>query len=188
MQDQIRTRACLRPTRLTALCSAATLTLLGSATSSFGLVITPTYAANINSDANATTIKNGIQSAINEYQSRYSDPITVNITFQEGGGLGSSSTAIVQFSYPTLRAAMVSDATSADDAFGRAGIHARPRTGRHDDRTHHAWRWLLLAPRASVELEPVALCEQLVLPSVAHLAHRDADHLLESIARPFQSS
>src|SRR5205085_6622589 len=80
------------------------------------LIINPTYAANINSDPNATTIKNTIQTAINEYAARFSDNITVNITFQEKTtGLGSSSTALVELAYTDYRSALVSQATTAND-------------------------------------------------------------------------
>jgi hypothetical protein len=122
-QASVRTRTTIRNVLSSALFAAVPLAVLGSARLSFGgLVITPTYAANINADANATTIKNTIQSAINEYQSRFSDPVAVNITFQEGGGLGSSSTAILQVSYSSLRAAMVADATSSEDATALAHL------------------------------------------------------------------
>ena len=57
------------------------------------MVITPTFASNIMSDPNAATIEGTINAAIAVYESNFTDPITVHITFQEGGGLGSSSTA-----------------------------------------------------------------------------------------------
>ena len=87
------------------------------------LIINPTYAANINSDPNATTIKNTIQTAINEYAARFSDNITVNITFQEKTtGLGSSSTALVELAYTDYRSALVSQATTANDVTALASL------------------------------------------------------------------
>jgi hypothetical protein len=64
------------------------------------MVINPTYAANINSDPNATQIKAGIQAAIDRVKAVITNPITVNITFQEGAGsLGSSNTAFITVPY-----------------------------------------------------------------------------------------
>src|SRR5579864_8096629 len=80
------------------------------------LVITPTYANNIAIDPNVTNIENAIQSAINVYEAVFSDPITVNITFQEGGGLGGSSTAFGTIPYATYLAALTADAKTAADA------------------------------------------------------------------------
>src|SRR4051812_21307141 len=64
------------------------------------IVINPTYAANINSDPNAAQIKAGIQAAIDRVKAVISNPITVNITFQEtASGLGSSNTAFITVPY-----------------------------------------------------------------------------------------
>jgi hypothetical protein len=81
-----------------------------------GLVIVPTYDSTITSDANALAIEAGIQAAINQIQSTFRDNITVPITFQEGGGLGSSSTTIFSVSYTTYRNSLLADSKSSDDA------------------------------------------------------------------------
>src|SRR5689334_10547560 len=53
------------------------------------LVITPTFDSSITSDANATSIINAINSAIDFYYYAYSDPINVTIKFKEmSSGLG----------------------------------------------------------------------------------------------------
>ncbi len=71
------------------------------------LKIIPTYDSTITSDANSTTIKNTIQSAINVYQATFINPVTVNITFGEmSGGLGQSLTYINTVSYADYTTAL----------------------------------------------------------------------------------
>ncbi len=107
----------IRPMRSLTLGAATALVLLGvAAPSRAGLVINATYAANLTSDPNSATIISTIQSAINEYQASFSDNVTVSIAFQEGGGLGGSSQALYQFSYGTIRTALIADASTASDA------------------------------------------------------------------------
>jgi hypothetical protein len=80
------------------------------------LIINPTYASNITSDGNAVAIENAIQSAINVYEADFSDPITVNIIFQEmSTGLGKSSTAFGTVSYAAYLAALTADRKTTDD-------------------------------------------------------------------------
>lgn len=86
------------------------------------LTIIPTYAANITSDVNAATIIGTINAAIQEYQAQFTDNINVRITFQEGGGLGGSSTFIQQYSYGVFRTALAADATTADDTTALASL------------------------------------------------------------------
>jgi len=86
------------------------------------LTIVPTYADNINSDPNSATIKATINAAIAEYAAKFSDNITVNMTFQEGGGLGGSSTSIFQTSYTGYRAALVTHATTTNDTTALASL------------------------------------------------------------------
>src|SRR5215472_6527494 len=88
------------------------------------LIINPTYASNITGDPNAAAIEGAIQTAINVYQAVFTDPITVNITFQEmSSGLGSSSTFFGTVSYATYRAALLADAKTPDDATATASAH-----------------------------------------------------------------
>jgi hypothetical protein len=86
------------------------------------LMIVPNYLPSITNDSNVATIENTIDSAIADYAALISDPITVNIDFQEGGGLGSSSTAITQVSYTTYRALLVLHATSSNDSTALASL------------------------------------------------------------------
>jgi hypothetical protein len=61
-----------------------------------------------------------INTAIGTYQSNFSDPITVAIKFQEGGGLGGSSTFFANVAYSTYLAALKADATTGNDATANA--------------------------------------------------------------------
>ena len=83
---------------------------------SAGLHITPTFDVSITSDPNAAAIEGAINTAIANIESQFSDPITVNIKFQKGGGLGSSSTFFGTVSYATFLAALKGDAKTSDDA------------------------------------------------------------------------
>ena len=83
---------------------------------SAGLHINPTFDVSITSDPNAAAIEATINAAIANIESQFSDPITVNITFQKGGGLGSSSTFFGTTSYAAFLAALKGDAKTSDDA------------------------------------------------------------------------
>jgi hypothetical protein len=101
------------------LCAA---TAIGTATAN-GFVITPTFASNIASDPNAATIESTINSAIQDYETRFNENINVKITFQEvTSGLGSSSTAIQQYSYSSFLAALNLDKTTAADTSALANL------------------------------------------------------------------
>ncbi|MDB6017216.1 MAG: hypothetical protein JWR19_1705 [Pedosphaera sp.] len=81
-----------------------------------GLTIIPTFDSSIANDPNAATIEATINSAIAVYQSSFSDPLTVAITFKKvNTGLGSSSYSYFPFPYSSYRSALISHATSADD-------------------------------------------------------------------------
>src|SRR5206468_3424253 len=81
-----------------------------------------TFDSSITGDPNAVAIEAGINRAISQIESDFSDPISVNITFMEGGGLGGSSTPIYQQSYATYRALLAADATTANDATALATL------------------------------------------------------------------
>src|SRR3989442_6324760 len=103
--------------RFARLCVASAATLLAAGAPAWAnLIINPTFAANINSDPNAATIKATINAAIAIYNTQFADPITVNITFQEGGGLGSSSTFFNSVSYASYLAALTADSKTGDYA------------------------------------------------------------------------
>ena len=87
------------------------------------LVINATYAANINADPNAATIKGTIQAAINEYQNTFSDNINVSIMFQEmSTGLGQGNTTIYNIPITASSSTLAADATTADDATALANV------------------------------------------------------------------
>jgi hypothetical protein len=84
---------------------------------SAGLIINPTFDLSITSDPNAAAIENAITTAIADIQSRFSDPITVNISFARmASGLGQNSTAFFNVPYATFLAALKADVRSGDDA------------------------------------------------------------------------
>lgn len=78
------------------------------------LIITPTFDSSITSDPHAAVIEGTINTAINFYESTFSNPITVDITFQEmSSGLGQSSFEyFTSLLYSTYRNALVNDANA----------------------------------------------------------------------------
>jgi hypothetical protein len=87
-----------------------------------GLTITPTFDTTILSDPNSAAIIGTIDQAISIYESLLADPINVNITFKEGDGLGSSSTAIAQVPYSLYLSHLAADATTSNDAIALASL------------------------------------------------------------------
>src|SRR5215469_8865420 len=114
-----------RPARRLGLLSGAVLgaLLAGGAPAYANIVIDPFFEPSITGDPNASTIEGTIDSAIAFYEANISTPITVNIAFEEGGGLGASSTYIGTVPYLTyitdLHAASSGDAT---DTTALAGL------------------------------------------------------------------
>src|SRR5882672_8781757 len=91
------------------------------ATGTGGLTIVPTFDSSITSDPQAALIEATINAAIAVYQSDFSNPITVTITFREmATGVGHSSTYYTSFAYADYWAALVSHASTADDAVALA--------------------------------------------------------------------
>ena len=89
------------------------------ALSAKALTIISTFDATITNDVNATTIESTINSAIQLYQARFSDPITVTIQFKQistAGLYGSSQWWYYNQPYSSVRAALVAHATTANDA------------------------------------------------------------------------
>jgi hypothetical protein len=66
------------------------------------LVITPIFDVSITGDANAAAIEAVINSAASFYNSTFTNPINVSIKFQEGGGLGGSSSLAFKGNYQSL--------------------------------------------------------------------------------------
>ena len=88
------------------------------------LVIVPTYASSITSDANAATIENTIQTAINSLDGDIANNVTVNITFGEmTSGLGDSSTYQYDIPYSTYIADLTNHQTlTVQDTTARASL------------------------------------------------------------------
>jgi hypothetical protein len=91
------------------------------------LTIIATFDTTITSDVNATTIENTINSAIQLYEARFSDPVTVTIQFKEittSGLYGSSSWWYYNLSYSSFRSALASHAHTANDAIAMSLLPA----------------------------------------------------------------
>jgi hypothetical protein len=87
------------------------------------LAIVPTFDSTITNDPQAITIESTINAAIALYQSSFSDPVIVTVTFAEmGSGRGLNITSSASFSYSNYRAALASHATSADDSVALAHL------------------------------------------------------------------
>jgi hypothetical protein len=87
------------------------------------LVITPTFDSSITGDPNAAAIEGTINTAINTYESDFTDPINVTIDFKEmATGLGQSNTTLYKINYSAFYNALVADAKSANDATALAHL------------------------------------------------------------------
>jgi Divergent InlB B-repeat domain len=88
-----------------------------------GLTIIPIFDSSITSDPQAATIEATINSAIAVYKNDFSDPVTVSIEFQEvTTGLGASFKLSIPVSYSDYITALVSHATTTDDATALAHL------------------------------------------------------------------
>lgn len=118
----------LRPATRGVLAASLVVIIVGSAAPAYaGLVINPIFGNTITSDPNAATIEGVINTAIQFYEKTFTDPITVNIQFDTmTGGLGQASTYFAVGPYSSYRAALVADATSADDATALAHLPGGP--------------------------------------------------------------
>ncbi len=106
------------------------------ASAASGFVIVPHYGTSItnlqtSSPALYTNLTNAITSAIQFYEASFTNAVTVTINFGygelngtplSGGALGASSGRYVSVPYATLRNALISHATSADDLNATASV------------------------------------------------------------------
>ena len=100
-------------------------TILAVSLSANALVIVPSFDTTISNDVNAATIESTINTAIQLYQTRFSDPITVTIQFKEistTGLYGQSSWWYYNISYTQFRAALLADATTTNDTVALANL------------------------------------------------------------------
>ena len=88
-----------------------------------GLVIIPVWDSTITGDPNAAAIMNTINTAIQVYQTKFRDPVTVTIKFKEvGSGLGQSSTFFNQTTYANFINALTLDAKTTNDTVAIANL------------------------------------------------------------------
>ncbi len=81
------------------------------------LVITPVWDSSITDLPNADAIEAEIQTALDDYQARFTDDVSVLVKFESvNDGLGASSTYISNIGYADFRARLAARATTADDA------------------------------------------------------------------------
>jgi hypothetical protein len=107
----------------------AGLTVLSGllATSASALTIIPTFGSTGGAAAFSAGDIACINSVISLYQNTFSDPITVNITFNNmNTGLGQSQTAFYQTTYGAIHTALIADASSADDTAALASLAGSP--------------------------------------------------------------
>jgi hypothetical protein len=90
-----------------------------------GLTIIPVFDSTITSDPQAATIEATIKAAISVYRYNFSDAVTATFTFAEmSGGLGYNDASDLFEDYPAYRSALVSHATTPDDATALAYLPA----------------------------------------------------------------
>lgn len=95
---------------------AWTVSIMGHATAEGGLNIQPTFDSSVTSNSDATNIVATINSVVALYQSKFSDNITVPITFKTmSSGLGQSSKPIYYVPTSTYLTWLRSDASTASD-------------------------------------------------------------------------
>jgi len=105
--------------------AAATISITVNSTTPAGLVIIPTWDSTITADPNAAAIMNTINAAIQVYETKFSDPVTVNIKFAEmSTGLGQSSTFLSTIPYSTFYNALVADSKTTNDTMALAHVPA----------------------------------------------------------------
>lgn len=105
-----------------ALCGGLLAASLASPAAHAGLVINAIYDPTVN--AYGGQVQTAFNVAAQEFSSRFTDDITINIKVQAGStGLGGSSTFLIGFdTYAGVRAALAADATSATDAIAIASL------------------------------------------------------------------
>jgi hypothetical protein len=106
-----------------------------TATSNSGLVINATFDSSITSNANSAAIQSMINQAIANYQSTFTDPITVSILFRYsttqpngaalgGGSLAQSNYVIYTVAWNTYINALIADAKTTNDTTANASLPA----------------------------------------------------------------
>jgi hypothetical protein len=87
------------------------------------LTINPTFDSSIANDTNSAAIENVINGVINTYQHDFSDPITLNIEYQEiGTGISGSITSNETISYSNFITALHNDGKTTNDVTALAQL------------------------------------------------------------------
>ena len=103
-----------------------------ASTPAHALEIIPSWDSSITNDPNAVTIENTINTAIQFYEARFSNPITVTITFKEmTNGLSHSSWYYWSIPYSQYLTNLQNDATTTNDFIALSHISTpnNPLTG-----------------------------------------------------------
>ena len=101
---------------------AAALCLLGGLPAQ-ALVINPIYDSSITSHPKVAAFKATINSVIQDYQTRFTDPVTVAIKFVAvSDGLGSSETSFSTIDYAAYRSRLAQHATTTNDTTALAHL------------------------------------------------------------------
>jgi len=100
---------------------------------SAGLVIQASYGSSVTGSADAALIESAFSYAAQQFESRFSDNITININVEAAPGtsiLGQSSTPLfVGFNYGQIVTALKADASTANDASADASLAASNPAG-----------------------------------------------------------
>jgi hypothetical protein len=113
--------------------ATAVVGLLAAPRAHAALTIKTTFDPTVTALPNAAEWESAWNYAAGQFQSQYSDPITINITFKAGGGLGSSSTSL-QFvggsnNYAAMKSAFLADSKTTYDASAYSHLPATDPTG-----------------------------------------------------------
>jgi hypothetical protein len=105
---------------------------LAACASARALTINPIYDSSITSQSNAAEIETAFAYAAAQFESAFSDVITLNIDVTSVAGtsvLGQSSFSLVQSGYRQVRSLLISHATTTDDALAVASLGSTNPTG-----------------------------------------------------------
>jgi hypothetical protein len=111
----------------------AVVVLSAAAQSRAALVINPTYSRSVTRLPYAAQVESAVNYVIQEYESLFSNSITINITIaatSNSSVLGESNTNLLTgYSYAQVRNALSTHATTANDALAVASLGATDPTG-----------------------------------------------------------
>jgi len=109
---------------------------LGAADSARALTIDPTFTSSITSLSNAAQWESALDYAMGQIEADFTDPITVNITFQANSGTSifgqSSANGKFVGGYSTMKSLLAADAKSVNDAIAVANLPATDPTNGAD--------------------------------------------------------